>query len=94
MPEVYTNTTPGVVVEHYKGTKMKILHRGRETTNGSEVITYVHLEDGSIWTRPSHEFNELVVWPDGVQRRRFVIDVSKRPVELEGTNGEKGKSAT
>lgn len=68
-----TNTTPGTLVRHFKGTLMKILHRAHDARDQKEVVVYVHLDDGRIWTRPVEEFDELVAWPDGVHRKRFIV---------------------
>ena len=64
--------SPGVLLLHYKGTKMKVLHEARETTHAHRVIVYVHLDDGEIWARPVEDFSEQVVWSDGVRRSRFI----------------------
>ena len=68
-----TNTAPGTTVLHFKGSRMKILHKGMSTTNGDELVCYIHLEDGAIWMRPASEFDDIVMWPDGVKRTRFIV---------------------
>lgn len=68
-----TTTTPGALIRHFKGTLMKVLHRAMEAGAGREVVVYIHLDDGEIWTRPVEEFEELVAWPDGVHRKRFIL---------------------
>lgn len=64
--------TPGVLLLHYKGTRMRVLHQARDTNDGGVVVVYVHLEDGVLWVRPRSEFSDRVMWPDGVERTRFV----------------------
>ncbi len=68
-----TNTTPGALVRHFKGTQMKILHRAHDASTQQEVVVYIHLDDGRIWVRPVEEFDQLVAWPDGVVRKRFIV---------------------
>lgn len=69
-----TNTTPGATVRHFKGSKMKILHEAVEATTGKDVLVYIHLDTGAIWTRPTEEFNTQVRWPDGITRSRFIVE--------------------
>ena len=68
-----SNILPGALLLHFKGTKMKVLHRATDAATGKEVVVYVHLDDGRIWTRPVEEFNDLVYWPDGQTRKRFIV---------------------
>lgn len=42
------------------------------TVPGEMMMYYVSLDHSSHWVRPNHMFNELVYWPDGVKRARFI----------------------
>jgi hypothetical protein len=67
----------GKVYRHKKGNRYLVLHVVEESTNarsGSKGVVYVSLGDGRINHRDLSEFEELVVWPDGEKRPRFVLD--------------------
>ncbi len=68
---------PGKIYRHKKGPKYLVLHVVRDSTNsreGSEGVVYVSLDHGNINYRDLTEFVELVEWPDGKMRPRFVLD--------------------
>ncbi len=67
---------PNRVYEHHKGGRYLVLSVAEESTNarkGNEVVVYVSLTYGKVKCRDLSEFTELVVWPDGEKRPRFVI---------------------
>lgn len=66
-------TQPGALLQHFKGTKMRVLHRALDSATCKDVIIYVHLDDGRIWVRPVEEFFQMVTWPDGERRTRFTL---------------------
>lgn len=74
-----TNTRPGNVIRHRKGTRYTVLHIGKLATDGKpvDVVVYLSMDDGQVWVRPKSEFKELVVWPDDVTRTRYVVDDHK-----------------
>jgi hypothetical protein len=64
------------VYRHYKGGLYRLLFTGLESTNGrprEKVAVYVSLEYGHVNVRRLEEFREVVRWPDGVERPRFVM---------------------
>ncbi len=61
--------------DHYRGGKYLVLFVGEESTNarqGAKVVVYVSLTYGMVKCRDLREFNEIVEWPDGQMRPRFV----------------------
>jgi hypothetical protein len=66
---------PGKVYQHYKGDCYLVLFLSEESTNarcGMAVVVYLSLERGIIHNRDLGEWVELVKWPDGEMRPRFV----------------------
>lgn len=64
------------VYEHYKGGKYLVLFVADESTNkraGSRVVVYVSLTFGKVKCRDASEFVEVVEWPDGSKKPRFVV---------------------
>jgi hypothetical protein len=67
---------PNRVYDHYKGGRYLVLSVADDSTNnraGNRVVVYVSLTYGTIKCRDLVEFIELVEWPDGQKRSRFVI---------------------
>lgn len=65
------------VYAHYKGGKYLVLFLADESTNartGNKVVVYVSLTYGAIKCRDLSEFTEIIEWPDGIKRPRFVLD--------------------
>ena len=59
--------------KHYKGDIYRILHVAHVSDNarvGERAIVYCSSK-GQINVRGEHEFNEPVMWPDGIVRPRF-----------------------
>jgi hypothetical protein len=70
------HVTAGKVYEHFKGGSYLVLHIVDESTNalvGRKGVVYVSLTHGLVKHRDLEEFIEIVEWPDGQQRPRFVI---------------------
>ena len=66
--------TPGIY-QHYKGGTYRVLLIATESTNareGNKAVIYISLKDGLIHYRDLKEFTELVVWPDGGKKPRFI----------------------
>ena len=60
---------------HHKGGKYLVLALADESTNdrkGNKVVVYVSLTYGKIKCRDLREFIEIVKWPDGDMKPRFV----------------------
>lgn len=70
-----------MIYKHFKGGEYRLLLVGRDaSTMGDEkndgMMVYVALghgrsEPGTLWVRPEREWEEKVLWPDGVMRKRF-----------------------
>lgn len=61
---------------HYKGDEYLVLFQAEESTNaraGDQVVVYVSLTYGKIKCRDLQEFTEMMTWPDGKRRSRFII---------------------
>jgi hypothetical protein len=50
----------GVIYEHYKGTKIKVIGLGFDSESLQPLVFYIHLEDGVMWARPQKMFLESV----------------------------------
>lgn len=73
---------PQRVYSHHKGGRYLVIAVADDSTNdrkGNRLVVYVSLTYGKIKCRDLAEFTELVTWPDGVERPRFVIEA------IEGT---------
>ncbi|HEX5774683.1 MAG TPA: DUF1653 domain-containing protein [Candidatus Paceibacterota bacterium] len=63
------------VYEHHKGGKYLVFGVAEESTNarkGNKVVLYVSLTYGKMKCRDLEEFTEVVEWPDGQRRSRFI----------------------
>lgn len=72
MSEVHLNQ----IYEHHKGGKYLVLSVAEESTNarkGNQVVIYVSLTFGKVKCRDLEEFLEIVEWPDGEKRSRFIL---------------------
>lgn len=61
---------------HFKGDTYLVLAVAEDSTNtrkGAQVVMYVSLTYGTIKCRDLSEFTEMVQWPDGIERPRFVL---------------------
>ena len=66
--------SPGMY-RHYKGGKYLVLFVADDSTNkreGNKVVVYASLAHGTINCRDLNEFTEIVAWPDGGQKPRFI----------------------
>jgi len=66
---------PNKVYEHYKGGKYIVLSVAEDTTNkraGTKVIVYAPLDQSTVYCRDLSEFTEVVEWPSGEKKARFV----------------------
>lgn len=66
----------GRVYKHHKGGTYTVICVGLESTNSRPrlpVVVYVSHERGYINMRDLKEWEEVVMWPDGLERPRFVL---------------------
>lgn len=71
-------TLPGQVIQHFKGGFYKVLHTARDADTGLDVVVYVSLQDGAVYTRNAFRFEETVEWPDGTKRARFIVNQPRK----------------
>lgn len=72
---------------HYKGSTYTLLYVARlSEARDEQVAVYVSHARQSVWVRPWAMFNELVQWPDGVQRPRFT-PIEDAPNDLDFEDG-------
>ncbi|MEK7063349.1 MAG: DUF1653 domain-containing protein [Patescibacteria group bacterium] len=67
---------PNRIYSHYRGGKFLVLFVSDDSTNsrpGNRVVVYVSLTYGKVKSRDLSEFLEVVEWPDGQKRNRFVL---------------------
>lgn len=64
---------PGQLLQHFKGGRYKVLFHAFSADGEPDQIVYISLQDGKIWTRAADRFTQLVMWPDGVERARFIV---------------------
>jgi hypothetical protein len=65
------------VYKHYKDGRYLVLALADESTNsrkGNRVVIYVSLTYGVVKCRDLGEFTEIVEWPDGSRKSRFVLE--------------------
>ena len=65
---------PGVYL-HQKGNRYRVIGTALDATNardGGTVVVYESEDGGARYCRDIAEFVELVTWPDGSVRPRFV----------------------
>lgn len=58
---------------HYKGGTYTLLMVARDSEERDDMLAvYVSHQTQQVWARPWPMFNEVVLWPDGVRRPRFI----------------------
>ena len=65
------------VFVHYKGGTYTVLSVAKDSTNereGNDVVVYKSHANGEIYCRDLSEFTEIVGWPDGSKKGRFVSE--------------------
>jgi hypothetical protein len=62
---------PGVY-QHFKGGKYSALCLAKDERTLEDVVVYVQLSDGSVWTRSLERWCEYVQWPNGKTNPRFL----------------------
>lgn len=71
-PTVGQNTTLKSF-RHYKGGTYTLLMVARDSEERDDMLAvYVSHQTQQVWARPWPMFNEIVLWPDGVRRPRFI----------------------
>ena len=75
---IQTEIKPNCVYNHHGGGKYLVLAVADESTNARKahhaVVVYVSLTYGRIKCRDLAEFTEVIEWPDGTKRPRFVLE--------------------
>ena len=64
------------VYNHHKGGKYLVLSIAEDSTNarkGKRVVIYISLTYGVVKCRDFDEFIEMVEWPNGEKRSRFIL---------------------
>jgi hypothetical protein len=72
----------GKIYKHHKGGRYFVLHIVDESTNanvGRKGVVYLSLTRGLLKHRDLEEFVEIIEWPDGQKRPRFVLDTDPIP---------------
>lgn len=67
----------GKIYKHYRGGRYTVLAISTESTNsrvGALGVVYISLTYGIIKHRDLSEFIEIVEWPDGEKRPRFILE--------------------
>lgn len=67
--------TPGLY-KHFKGKMYEVIGIAQHSESLEEYVVYKHLDDGSLWIRPSSMFSETIT-RDGKTFPRFVKVESK-----------------
>lgn len=70
------------IYKHYKGGIYAVLGICSDSTNGrddAKMVLYYSLEKHQIHVREIAEFHEIVKWPDGKLRARFLSFDPKPP---------------
>lgn len=66
---------PGLY-RHKKGGLYQALGLAVEESTLKPVVIYVHVDgedvSDTMWTRPLASWNEIVEWPDGSHKQRFI----------------------
>ena len=57
---------------HFKGGKYRVLFEALHSDEKEPVVVYVSMIFGTVWVRPTKEWSEMVEWPDGEMRTRFI----------------------
>lgn len=65
-------TLPIGVFDHFKGGVYLVERLARSADTGEPIVVYLSLHHGTWHTRRLSQWNEVVPWPDGVERARFV----------------------
>jgi hypothetical protein len=72
----------GEVHLHYKGGRYRPLLIAKNSDDHvQERVIYVSLTHGSVWDRALVEWADMMRWPDGKMRRRFVPESFVSPDE-------------
>jgi len=61
----------GKEYKHFKGAVYTAVVRCLDSETKEPMVVYT-TGDATYWVRPAKMFEELVTWPDGVERPRFV----------------------
>lgn len=59
--------------DHFKGGIYRSMRTERDADSGKARVSYISMVFGTDHSRRAEEWNEVVVWPDGAYRSRFVF---------------------
>lgn len=60
---------------HYKGGTYTLLMVATSSDDkDTELAVYVSHKTQTVWVRELAEFLEVMLWPDGVMRKRFTLE--------------------
>lgn len=66
---------PPGIYRHHKGNLYYLLTVGRHTETDELMCVYCTKDNTATWwIRPLSMWQEVIEWPDGIQRARFVWD--------------------
>ena len=63
---------PGTKIRHYKGREYVVVCWAEHSENLGPMVVY-QTKTGLNWARPTPMFMDLISWPDGIRRTRFVV---------------------
>lgn len=63
--------------KHFKGATYKVLCIAHDTETAKFQVIYKDV-NGAIWAHSVDTWDEIVMWPDGVNRPRFVQYVPEK----------------
>jgi hypothetical protein len=78
MPIELPSFRPGLY-RHYKGGLYQAHGLAVEEATLRPVVMYTHLGDALTWTRPLESWQQIVNWPNGASRPRFVWVAKNSP---------------
>lgn len=61
---------------HFKGGLYIFLGYARHSETKEEMVVYITVPTKEVWVRPKALWEEIVRWPDGQMRPRFIADGS------------------
>ena len=66
--------SPAARLRHFKGGTYRVFGDGFDASHESEpIVIYISEKTLETWVRKRAEFTEIVDWPDGQRRTRFVL---------------------
>jgi hypothetical protein len=63
---------PGIY-EHFKGGRYRLLMVAKHSETEEEMVVYFSFSSGLNFVRPLSMWNEIVEWPNGEKKSRFIL---------------------